>query len=162
MVVLKNIYGGQHCPSFSFEVVRMNEHNLTPFTSAQSREEAVKNGAKGGVKSGEARRRKAAMKTTMRQLLSLPVLDADTWNALAALGVEPDQMDNQTALLAAVLVKGIRTGDFRTMQAVLAVIGEDNDTERLKLQKKQAAALEKSKNDDGVLAEIIEALKSDN
>ena len=39
-----------------------NEQNLTPFTSEQSREEAVKNGKKGGIASGQARREKADFK----------------------------------------------------------------------------------------------------
>lgn len=139
----------------------MNEGNLIPFTSEQSREEAAKNGRKGGLKSGEARRRKSAMRAVMKQLLSLPVQDMDTWNALAAMGVDPEQMDNRTALLAAVLAKGIRTGDFKTMMAVFAVAGEDNDAERLKLQKKQAAVLEKKQNDNGALADILDALRKD-
>lgn len=33
-----------------------NEQNLKPFTSNQSREEAVKNGRKGGIRSGEVKR----------------------------------------------------------------------------------------------------------
>lgn len=134
----------------------MNERNLI----VPSSNEARKNGRKGGIKSGETRRRKAAMRITMRQLLSLPVQDMDTWNALAALGIEPEQMDNQTALLAAVLVKGIRTGDVKAMQAIVAVIGEDNDAERLKLQKKQAR--EKNRSDDGMLSEVLAALHNDN
>lgn len=96
----------------------------------------------------------------MRQLLSLPVQDMDIWNGLAAIGIEPEQMDNQTALLAAVLARGIRTGDVKAMQAIAAVIGEDNDAERLKLQKKQAA--EKKQGDDGMLSEVLAALKDDN
>lgn len=140
------------------EVVRVNERNLVPF-SERSKSEARENGAKGGIKSGETRRRKAAMKTAMRQLLSLPVQDIDTWNALSDLGVEPGLMDNQTALLAAVLVRGIRTGDVKAMQAIAAISGEDNDAERLKLQKKQA--LEKKQGDDGMLAEVLAALKDD-
>lgn len=139
----------------------MNDGNLIPFTSEQSREEAEKNGRKGGIKSGEARRRKSAMRTAMKQLLSLPVHDKETWNALAAMGVDPEQIDNQTALLAAVLAKGIRTGDFKTMMAVLAVAGEDNDTERLKLRKKELAAKEKNRNgDDGMLSEVLAALQN--
>lgn len=137
----------------------MNEHNLVPF-SERSKSEARENGAKGGRKSGETRRRKAAMRTAMRQLLSLPVQDIGTWNALSDLGVEPGQMDNQTALLAAVLVRGIRTGDVKAMQAIAAIIGEDNDAERLKLQKKQA--LDKNHSDDGMLSEVLAALKNDN
>lgn len=42
--------------------------NLKPFTSNQSREEAVKNGRKGGIKSGEVRR---ARKTLKEELLFL-------------------------------------------------------------------------------------------
>ncbi len=133
----------------------MNERNLI----VPSSEEARKNGRKGGIKSGETRRRKATMRTAMRQLLSLPVQDMDAWNALSELGVEPGQMDNQTALLAAVLVRGIRTGDVKAMQAIAAIIGEDNDAERLKFQKKQT--LEKKQGDDGMLAEVLAALKDD-
>lgn len=39
-----------------------NEQNLKPFTSNQSHEEAVKNGRKGGIASGEARREKKLIK----------------------------------------------------------------------------------------------------
>ena len=49
-----------------------NEQNLIPFTSNQSREEAKKNGAKGGRKSGEVRRKRKAMKEQAELLLSLP------------------------------------------------------------------------------------------
>lgn len=140
----------------------MNEGNLIPFTSEQSREEAKKNGRKGGIKSGEVRRRKSAMRTAMKQLLSLPVQDMGTRNALSAMGVEPEQMDNQTALLASVLAKGIRTGDFKTLLAVAAIAGEDNDAERLKLQKRELAAKEKNRNgDDGMLSDVLSALKKD-
>lgn len=38
--------------------IMANEQNLKPFTSDQSREEAVKNGRKGGIRSGEAKREK--------------------------------------------------------------------------------------------------------
>lgn len=136
----------------------MNEQNLIPITQ-RSESEQKEMRSKGGRKSGETRRRKSAMRTAMKQLLSLPVQDMETWNALAAMGVDPEHMDNQTALLASVLAKGIRTGDFKTMMAVFAVAGEDNDAERLKLQKKQAAALEKKQNDNGALADILDALR---
>ncbi len=45
-----------------------NEQNLKPFTSEQSREEAKKNGRKGGIASGEARRKR---KTLREELLAL-------------------------------------------------------------------------------------------
>lgn len=47
-----------------------NEQNLKePFTSEQSREEASKNGRKGGIASGEARRRKRDIRLAMEALL---------------------------------------------------------------------------------------------
>ena len=39
-----------------------NEQNLKPFTSDQSRDEAVKNGRKGGIRSGEVRRENKLIK----------------------------------------------------------------------------------------------------
>ena len=50
-----------------------NKQTLQPFTSEQSRTEAVKNGRKGGIKSGEARRRKRDMKERLEILLSMPI-----------------------------------------------------------------------------------------
>lgn len=46
-----------------------NEQNLVPFTSDQSHEEAVINGAKGGLASGEARRRKRDLRQALEMLL---------------------------------------------------------------------------------------------
>ena len=46
-----------------------NEQNLTPFTSEQNREEAVKNGKKGGVNSGKARKRKADLRKMAQEVL---------------------------------------------------------------------------------------------
>ena len=46
-----------------------NEHNLKPFTSEQSREEAVKNGRKGGIASGEAKRERANLRKMLQVAL---------------------------------------------------------------------------------------------
>ena len=42
-----------------------NEKNLNPFTSDQSREEAKKNGRKGGIASGKAKRKKKTLQKAM-------------------------------------------------------------------------------------------------
>ena len=47
-----------------------NEQNLKPFTTEQSREEARKNGKKGGIASGEARRKRKTLKEELLLLLS--------------------------------------------------------------------------------------------
>ena len=46
-----------------------NEQSLIPFTSNQSREEAKKNGRKGGIASGEARRRRKTLKEELLLML---------------------------------------------------------------------------------------------
>jgi hypothetical protein len=46
-----------------------NEKNLIPFTSEQSREEAKKNGHKGGVASGKARKEKASLRKMAQAIL---------------------------------------------------------------------------------------------
>lgn len=46
-----------------------NEKNLKPFTSDQSREEAVKNGAAGGIASGQSRREKRDLRRALEMLL---------------------------------------------------------------------------------------------
>lgn len=46
-----------------------NEQNLVPFTSLQSREEAVKNGRKGGIASGKAKRKKKDMREMAQAIL---------------------------------------------------------------------------------------------
>lgn len=135
----------------------LNDKNLIPFSN-RSESEARENGRKGGIKSGEVRRRKKSMRTAMKELLSLDVADVNVKGVLESLGVTPD---NQNALLMAVLVKGIRNGDPNILKAVASISGEDNDTERVKLQKKQAALQEKKLSgeaeqtpDDGFLAAL--------
>lgn len=50
-----------------------NEQNLIPFTSDQDREEAKKNGKKGGVASGEVRRAKKSMQELAKIILNLSI-----------------------------------------------------------------------------------------
>ncbi len=121
----------------------MNEKNLIPFTTEQSREEAEKNGRKGGIKSGEARRRKRSLKAAMEMVLSLPVRDIDIWNMLSAMGIDPSDMDNQTAMVCALMRKA-QGGDVAAEKEIRSIIGADTDAERLKLQKKQLALNEKT------------------
>lgn len=82
-----------------------NEQNLIPFTSNQNREEAKKNGAKGGKRSGEVRRQRKAMKEQMEMLLSMPFNAKDSNNKKVVdqmaevLGIDKEHIDNQMAML---------------------------------------------------------------
>ena len=55
----------------------MNEENLKPFTSDQNREEAVKNGSKGGQASGEARRKKRDIRKAVENIFDVKRADKD-------------------------------------------------------------------------------------
>ena len=108
-----------------------NEQNIVPyqFDSSQSREEAAKNGAAGGRASGVSRRRKKSLREAAELYLSLPVADKKAWNKLARDGVEPEDVDNQMAIIAGLTIKAIK-GDAKAAKVIFDLIGtqEENKT----------------------------------
>jgi hypothetical protein len=101
-----------------------NEKNLIPFTSNQSREEAKKNGAKGGKKSGEVRRKRKAMKEQMEMLLSLPFKQSEPLDFMKNLGIEEDNLDNQMALIVAMYGKALK-GDVQAFNTIREVVQDE-------------------------------------
>lgn len=103
-----------------------NEQNLIPywFTSNQSREEAAKNGALGGVASGAARRRKRSLREAADLYLSLPPSDMNVWNSLCQNGVEPEEIDNQMAVIAGLTMKAV-AGDSKAAKVLFDIIGDE-------------------------------------
>ena len=99
------------------------EKNGKLFTSNQSRVEAAKNGQKGGIASGESRRKKKAMREQMEMLLSLPFADEEAKENMKELGIPVDDIDNQMALMIATYQKAL-TGDTSAINIVREVIGE--------------------------------------
>ena len=82
--------------------------NLIPFTSNQDREEAKKNGKKGGIRSGEVRREKATMKATLEMLLDEKYKNGKTYRELATLG----------------LINGAINGNAQNYKTILETLGE--------------------------------------
>ena len=112
-----------------------NEKNLIPFTSDQSRDKAVKNGKKGGVASGAARRRRKTMRQTLNILLSTG-LDASEQKfvekvtpRLLALGIDMEDATYQDGIL----LKAIR-GDVRAAEFIRDTGG---DSPHLELKKQE-------------------------
>ena len=97
-----------------------NEQNLIPFTSNQSREEAKKNGAKGGQKSGEVRRQRKAMKEQFEMLLTLPFKQVEQLEFIKELGLNEDDIDNQMALVVAMYGKALK-GDVQAFNTIREV-----------------------------------------
>lgn len=101
-----------------------NEQNLVPFTTNQSREEAVKNGRKGGKASGKARRRKADFRKTLNLLLTAEI-DNEEWKpVLESLGVE---CTLESALLMAQIKEAMR-GNTKAAYFVAQYAGQNAQT----------------------------------
>lgn len=93
------------------EVIKLaNEQNLRPFTSDQDREEAKKNGQKGGIASGKARKEKATMKKALEMLLDEKSNKGLTYREMATLG----------------LIKGAVKGNAQNYKLILDMLGESD------------------------------------
>ena len=106
-----------------------NEKNLVPFTSEQSREEAVINGRKGGVASGQAKRRRKLLKDSMNALLELPVSSTKECNALIKMGIDIEDIDNSQLIVLA-LFNRAKSGDVAAIKELRNLIGEDNTEDK--------------------------------
>lgn len=112
-----------------------NEKNLVPFderTESEQREIA----SAGGKASGAARRRKKSMKQKMQLLLSLPPADNDQ-TELSAMGIDPEDMDNEMVLVKALFLAAAE-GDTRAFDRIQDVLGKSVAREELALKKQEA------------------------
>lgn len=99
-----------------------NEKNLIPWnkrTENEQREYAQK----GGKKSGEVRRKKKAMKETMKMLLNLDLPDCEGKESLKDMGIEDEDLNIQTAILANQAKKAI-AGDLDSAKFCRDTAGE--------------------------------------
>ena len=106
--------------------------NLIPF-SERSEEEARECGRAGGIASGIARRRKRSLKEAADLYLSLPVSDKRKWNRIAARYVEPEDIDNQMAMIVG-MVDAAAAGDARAARVIVDLIGDDTDADSRAVQ----------------------------
>lgn len=93
-------------------------------------------GRRGGVASGAARRRKRDMKQKLKLLLSLPAADNDK-SELAAMGVDPGDMDNEMVLIKSLFL-GAAGGDVKAFDRIMDLLGKSTAREELALKKQEA------------------------
>lgn len=108
---------------------RKQDDNLKP---ARTKSEARERGKNGGKASGEARRRKKALKEEFEILLSMPLADKALQDNLSALGVKINgSMTIQTALTAA-MIQQAASGNVKAFTAIRDTIEAPNreDKER--------------------------------
>ena len=99
-----------------------NEQNLIPMDQ-RSQSEARELGREGGRASGESRRRKKSLREAAELYLSLPVADKRAWNKLARDGVDPEDVDNQMAVIAGLTIKAVK-GDAKAAKLLFDLLGE--------------------------------------
>lgn len=132
-----------------------NEENLVPFderTESEQREIA----SAGGKASGAARRRKKSLKQKMQLLLSLPAAGNDQAE-LAAMGVLPDDMDNEMVLIKALFLSAAE-GDTKAFDRIQDVLGRTVAREELALKKQEAKRRAASGEDTQAMKKAVELL----
>lgn len=100
-----------------------NEKNLIPFSERTESEQREIRSA-GGIASGAARRRKRSLKDAADLYLSLPVTNRGQWNKIARKQVDPEDIDNQMAMIIG-LTGAATKGDARAAKVIIDLIGED-------------------------------------
>ena len=98
----------------------MGVENLKP---VQSKDEARERGRKGGLRSGEVRRKKRTLKEQMETLLSLPVKDENTKSFIESLGIDPDTIDNATAITLSIYQEALK-GNTKAYELIRDTLGE--------------------------------------
>ena len=97
-----------------------NEDNLQVI---RSKTEAREKGKKGGIASGEARRRKKTMREALEQLLYHGQIPETTKSMMRAEGIDEDEMTHQMVITRSLIAKA-ESGDVQAYNAICQMIGE--------------------------------------
>lgn len=99
-----------------------NEQNLIPFDKrTESEQREIKR--KGGKKSGEKRRQQKTFKELFNLLLDLPVKDENTKLFIESLGVDPELVNNDMALVISMYQEALR-GNTKAFELIRDTKGE--------------------------------------
>ena len=99
-----------------------NEKNIIP-NSERTPEERRVIAAAGGRASGVSRRRKRSLREAADLYLSLPVSNTREWNKISIDGVDPEDIDNQMAMIVGLTKKAIK-GDAKAAKIIVDLLGE--------------------------------------
>lgn len=97
-----------------------SKENLRPPTTT---EEARERGRKGGIKSGEIRRERKALREVLDTLLNLPVGFEVQKETLVALGIDEEDCNNQT-LISVAMIQAAASGDVKAATWLRDTVGE--------------------------------------
>lgn len=121
---------------------RKQNENLIP-ASARSKEEARELGRKGGIASGESRRKRKGMKESFETLFAMETT-GKLKSALTKQGLQcADDLNHEQALVMSMTMRAI-AGDARMASLILDVLGEKASD---KLRAREIELKEKALND---------------
>lgn len=139
-----------------------NEENLRNgvLTQFRSGEEAARNGRKGGIKSGEARRRKAAMRDTMNRCLTMQAHVDGLSDVLIADGGESTYEE----IITMAIINQAAMGDVKAYNAIMKVVGQtdksDMDLENQKADTELKQARKQAVTGENETEEALDKLDS--
>ena len=114
-------------------------------TQFRSGEEAVENGRKGGIASGQARREKKTIQKILADLLDSEIKDSPQFAKLASkMGVESDKSVKDIFIMVC-LLNSVKSGNLGDLERLSKLLGEDNAKE----------------HNNGILDELTEYLKNE-
>lgn len=114
-------------------------------TQFRSGEEAVENGRKGGIASGQARREKKTIQKILADLLDSEIKDSPQFAKLASkMGVESDKSVKDIFTMVC-LLNSVKNGNLGDLELLRKLLGEDNAKEQ----------------NNGILDELAEYLKNE-
>lgn len=114
-------------------------------TQFRSGEEAVENGRKGGIASGQARREKKTIQKILADLLDGQIKDSPQFAKLASkMGVEGNKSVKDIFTYICVL-NSVKSGNLGDLERLSKLLGEDSAKE----------------HNNGILDELAEYLKND-
>ena len=101
-----------------------NEENLVPFTSDQSHEEAVKNGRKGGIASGIARRQNADLRKRLKEIANMALRDGKIDDITTLADAKNANLSISDALLVKLVLMALN-GNIKAMNTLMGMLGND-------------------------------------
>lgn len=126
--------------------------------SEMSKEELSACGKAGGIASGEAKRRKKAMRETLEVLLSMPMKSgksADIDNIKDFASLKGKNICVQEALIIAMLQRAMK-GDVKAAEFVRDTVGDapDRDIKEMELERRREELEYRKEKDAGITSEI--------
>ena len=118
-----------------------NYENLKP---VRTKSEARERGRKGGIKSGESRRRTAALRDTMNRLLTMKVDVEGLSDVLLSDGGESTYEE----VITMAMIQQAMLGDVKAYKAIMQVVGQTSKSDADLEEQKSKVELNRAKKDN--------------